>query len=245
MKTHRFQTTIGFLLCFVCIVATAAWMVACSSGSSGPTSPETPVAGGGSGSGGSGGSGSGGSGSGDGGGSDGSDGSGQSGTLTIRMRDDAIDNICELWVHFVELKVKPDGQPVTYLGPIGETLDLLLLQNGNDVVLGEFGVTPGKYQYIEMLLDQDLSYVIEKDEDTGECLFDEQVPLQIPSEKFKIKGPPFDVGADTVAKIHFDAPKSLKEKGGNGNGNGNGNSKGWMLKADVSLEDVVVVETAK
>jgi len=215
----------------LCTVLT--FLVAGCGGSNGPTSPDTPLASGGSGDNGSSGT------AGDAGDTGDTDGSGQSGTLTIRMRDDATDKICQLWVYFVELKAKPSGQPVTYLGEIDQAVDLLTLQNGKDMVLGEFGVTTGQYQFIEMLLDQDMSYVIEKDEKSGECPKDgEPVPLQIPSEKFKIKGPPFEVTENTVARIHFDAPKSLKEKGGNGNGNGK-KDKGWMLKADVELEDVI------
>lgn len=236
--SHERRTLTKFGLLLACLFALAVWTAACSSGS-GPTAPEAPVAGGGSGSGGGSTGGDGGSG-GDSGDTGDPGGSGQSGSLTVRMRDDATDDICELWVYFVELKAKPDGQPVTFLGPVGEAYDLLLLQNGKDVVLGEYGVTTGKYQFIEMLLDEDMSYVIEKDDDSGECLTDDPVPLQIPSEKFKIKGPPFEVGESTLARIHFDAPKSLKKKGGNGNGNGNGKDKdkGWMLKADVTLEEV-------
>ena len=236
--TSSARSIVNFTVLFVLVVALALWTGACSSGS-GPTAPEGPVSGGGSGTGGGGGSGGD---SGDTGDTGDPGGSGQSGSLTVRMRDDATDEICELWVYFVELKAKPDGQPVSFLGPVGEAYDLLLLQNGKDVVLGEFGVTTGKYQFIEMLLDENMSYVIEKDDDTGECLTEDPVPLQIPSEKFKIKGPPFEIGENTVAKIHFDAPKSLKKKGGNGSGNGNGNgngkNKGWMLKADVTLEEV-------
>lgn len=249
MRTTRSTTLFKILLSVACTMALMVWIVGCGSGS-GPTSPAAPVASGGSGdSGGSGGSGDGG-GSGD---TGGTDGSGQSGTLTIQMRDDATDEICELWVYFADLKVKPVGQPVTRLGGVNEAFDLLTLQDGKYVVLGDFEMTAGDYQFIEMLLDEDRSYVIEKDEATGNCLKSAKeplrAPLQIPSEKFKIKGPPFEVTKNTVAKIHFDAPKSLKKKGGNGNssnGNSNGNgkdkddeSKGWMLKADVTLEDTV------
>lgn len=247
MHPRLIRTSLPFCTAIAALGVLLVVISACG-GSNSPTSPETPVAAGGSGGTGSGDS-SGGSGSGGSGDSGNTDGSGQSGTLTVRMRDDAIDQVCELWVHIVELRVKPSGEPVTFLGSIDETIDLLTLQNGKDAVLGDFGVPTGTYQFIEMLLDQDLSYVIEKDPDSELCLTDEEVPLQIPSEKFKIKGPPFAVTESTVAKIHFDAPKSLKEKGGgngngNGNSNGNGNkddkeSKGWMLKADVTLEDVV------
>lgn len=248
MRTTRSATLFKILMSLACTMALTVWIVACGSGS-GPTSPAAPVASGGSGDGGGSG-GSGGSGDGGGSGDTGStDGSGQNGTLTIQMRDDATDEICELWVYFADLKVKPVGQPVTRLGGVNEAFDLLTLQGGKYVVLGDFEIKAGDYQFIEMLLDEDMSYVIEKDEATGECLKSVKeplrAPLQIPSEKFKIKGPPFEVTKNTVAKVHFDAPKSLKKKGGNGNssnGNSNGNdkdSKGWMLKADVTLEDTV------
>ncbi len=158
-----------------------------------------------------------------------------SGQLTIMMVDAPTDEICELWVYIEDLRVKPDGQPSMVLDnqDIG-LVELLALRDGPPVTLGEFGVEAGRYQFIEMLLDQDRSFVVESSsEDAGNLVCPgEQVPLQIPSEKFKINGGPFDVGPNTTVTIDFDAEKSLKRRGSPTN------PRGWQLKPEVSIIDV-------
>ncbi len=92
----------------------------------------------------------------------------------------------------------------------------------------------GLYQFIEMLLDETNSYVVEKikpdldDISPDNCVKDRS-PLQIPSEKFKINGGPFEVDEHTEVLIDFNAKNSLKKKGNDKN------NKGWQLKADVSI----------
>jgi len=157
------------------------------------------------------------------------------GLLQINMTDAPTDEICALVVFIEELRVKKDGSPPQILSPTDGLggFDLLLLQGGNEVSLGEFEVEAGVYQFIEMLLDETESYVVEKADPTDTDIIDNCVdfdsPLKIPSEKFKINGGPFEVGEFTKVLIDFDAKNSLKSTG---------NGKTWLLKADVSIAEV-------
>lgn len=159
------------------------------------------------------------------------------GSLTLKMVDLPTDEICQLWVYFEGLKVKREGES-TQLKPLDvvpKAYDLLTLRNGTVAILGEFEITRGIYQFIEILLDESQSSVVEKTS-AGDCnsggMDGESVALQIPSEKFKVKGGPFTVGTNTAVTIDFDADKSLKRKGSSQN------PKGWQLKADVSIVGV-------
>jgi len=216
-----------FILCLV--VALGALVFTACSDSSSPTEPVADSA-------------ASGGGTGDSGSSDGSDDSDDTtdtgvtgGLLQISMTDAPTDEICELVVFIEELRVKKDGSPAQILGAvngIGE-YDLMLLQDGQVVLLGDFDVDQGLYQFIEMLLDESQSYVIEKIDPTndsilGNCEEDES-PLKIPSEKFKINGGPFEVDEHTEVLIDFNAKNSLKSTG---------NGKTWQLKADVSIAEV-------
>lgn len=160
------------------------------------------------------------------------------GNLQIKLMDAPTDEICKLVVYIEDLRVKPDGLPQMLLGnQIGE-FDLLELQDGPPVLLGDFAVDPGLYQFIEILLDESQSFVVEKiDPDNSDrvdnCL-DEPSPLQIPSAKFKVNGGPFEVDDRTEIVIDFDAEKSLSRK----TGGGGGADKGWQLKPDVSIAQV-------
>lgn len=161
--------------------------------------------------------------------------SSQNAILSIMMVDAPADEICELWVYIKDLRVKPDGQPPAILGndEIG-LVELLELQDGPAARLGDFGVEKGTYQFIEILLDQDQSFVVESagdDPDHPSCP-GAQVPLQIPSEKIKINGGPFEVNQNTTVTIDFDAKKSLKRKGSEAN------PQGWKLKPDISIVEV-------
>lgn len=207
------------------------------SDSGSPTEPLADPAGtGGTGSGGgtsdAGDSGSGGTG--DGGSDDGS----TSGTLAINMIDDPTDEICQLWVYIRDIRAKPDGQSPLLLGTEIGAFELLELQEGPPAPLGEWVVDAGTYQFIEMLLDESQSYVIEVDPDdpgTAEdpnCL-EAPADLQIPSAKFKVNGGPFSVAAETMVTIDFDAKNSLKRKGSAKN------PKGWQLNPKVSIVGVV------
>ena len=159
------------------------------------------------------------------------------GSLQISMTDAPTDEICKLVVYIEDLRVKMDGSPAQILGKgagIGE-YDLLELQNGQQVLLGDFEVEQGIYQFIEMLLDESLSYVVEKiDPDLSisdkNCPDPEiHSPLKIPSEKFKINGGPFEVDELTKVLVDFNAKNSLKITG---------NGKTYQLKADVSIAQV-------
>lgn len=222
----------GFIA-VLCLVAMAGMLViACSSDSSSPTEPVADSSTSGAGSSDSGSSDS----------SDDSDGTTDTdvtgGSLQISMTDAPTDEICELWVFIEDLRVKMDGSPPQILTPTGgsRAYNLMDLQNGNEISLGEWEVETGLYQFIEMLLDETQSYVVEKVDPLGDIDIDNcpdvRPPLQIPSEKFKINGGPFEVEELTKVLIDFDADKSLKRKGNDKN------DKGWMLKADVSIVEV-------
>ncbi len=163
------------------------------------------------------------------------------GSLQISMTDAPSDEICELVVFIEDLRVKKDGSPAQILGAVNGigAYDLLQLQNGQEIVLGYFDVMQGLYQFIEMLLDETQSYVVEKIDPVGlvspdNCEVDDlglplQSPLQIPSAKFKINGGPFEVDEFTEVLIDFNAKNSLKSTG---------NGKTWQLKPDVSIAEV-------
>lgn len=161
---------------------------------------------------------------------------GQPGSLTINLTDLPTDEICQLWVYFQELRVKPDGGPPEFVLQefSGQAWDLLTLRNGAEEEMGEFVVDQGKYQFIEILLDQSQSSVVEKDPDY-DCdsgTVGNTVALQIPSQKFKVKGQPFTVDSATEITIDFDADQSLKRKGSEKN------PKGWQLSPSVSIVKV-------
>ena len=159
-----------------------------------------------------------------------------SGNLELLMIDAPTDEICELHVYIKDLRVKPHGKPQMKLASELGEFDLLALQDGPPAVLGSFAVEQGQYQFIEILLDESMSYVIEKEDPTDpnnpNCLLTRS-DLQVPSSKFKVAGGPFPVDSNTTITIDFDAHKSLKKKGGN-----SGNGKGWQLKPDVSITNV-------
>lgn len=239
--THRIP--LSLLKSFAGVATSLAFLFILSScgGSSSPTEPESaanPV--GGAVGGGTSNTGTGG-GTGDGGGSGGGNGGDagtSSGTLAIQMIDDPTDEICEIWVYIQDIRVKPDEESPVLLGTGIGLYELLALQDGPAAPLGEWVVDGGLYQFIEILLDEDQSYVVERDPDdpgdpeTPNCLT-EPSDLQIPSEKFKVNGGPFTVTSETTVTIDFDAKRSLKRKGSANN------PKGWMLNPKVSIVDVV------
>jgi len=151
------------------------------------------------------------------------------------MTDAPTDEICNLFVYIADLRVKKDGSPPEMLGAVGVAYDLLELQNDEKVLLGDFEVEQGVYQFIEMHLDESESYVVEKFEadkpisleNCKDPLIDRE-PLKIPSAKFKINGGPFEVDEQTEVLIDFNAKNSLKTTG---------NGKTYQLKADVSILD--------
>ena len=223
--TKMFNAPLVLFILFLVVALGALVFTACSDSSS----PTEPVAD----------SGASGGGTGDPGSSDGSDDSGGTtdtdvtgGSLQISMTDAPTDEICQLVVFIEELRVKKDGSPPQVLSPTDGLggYDLLLLQGGNEVSLGEFEVEAGIYQFIEMLLDETKSYVVEKIDPTDLDIVDNCVdfdsPLKIPSEKFKVNGGPFEVDEFTKVLIDFDAKNSLKSTG---------NGKTWQLKPDVSI----------
>ena len=215
MNNQSWQETVRIIASIGFCVAVVFSVTSCNSGSSSPTDPagDSASAGGGT-----------------------SVISPSSGALKILMIDAPTDELCELHVFIKDLRVKPDGQPQMRLGTELGDFDLLELQDGPPAVLGPFQVAQTKYQFIEILLDEGLSYVIEKEDPTDpsnlNCLLT-QSPLQIPSAKFKVAGGPFEVDDHTTITIDFDADKSLEKKGGN-----SGKDKGWQLNPDVSITNV-------
>jgi hypothetical protein len=163
------------------------------------------------------------------------DGGNTTGTLAINMIDDPTDEICELWIYIQDIRVKPDGQTPMLLGNDIGGWDLLSLVQGVEAPLGTWVVDAGPYQFIEMLLDESQSHVIERNlDDPGppeapNCFDEILTPLQIPSAKFKVNGGPFSVTAETTVTIDFDAKNSLKRKGSSNN------PQGWQLNPKVSI----------
>ena len=227
MNTLRLDSSWRLLVAAVILVVVAG----CSGSGPSPTEPIADASNG-SDTGGSDNSGDGGS------GNDG-DGGATGATLSIDMIDDPTEDICELWVYIKDIRVKPDEESPVLLGNEIGGWDLLSLQHGNVAPLGTWEVEAGLYQFIEILLDESLSYVIEvnpdHDDDTTlpPCL-ETQTPLQIPSEKFKVNGGPFSVDSPTTVTIDFDAKRSLKRKGSPNN------PQGWQLNPKVSIVDVEV-----
>ena len=183
----------------------AVGFIACGGGGSSPTTPPTEGSGGSNGSGTTSTSGN------------------STGVLEISMRDAPIEEVSELQVYITGLKVKPAERPVEQLETNTGLYDLLLLTNGVTELLAATEVEAGTYQFIEILLDQDQSYVVEAA--TGEVQ-----PLQIASQKVKLNGGPFEVQGEGTTSIlfDFDAERSLKLKG-------NGD---WMLKPFLSIVQI-------
>jgi hypothetical protein len=213
MKNQSWQETVKIIASIGFCVALVFSVTSCNSGSS-PTDPATDSAAAGGGTGVI---------------------STSSGTLEILMIDAPTDELCKLVVFIKDLRVKPDGQPQMLLDSDIGDFDLLVLQDGAPAVLGLYDVDRTRYQFIEILLDETESYVIEKDptDPNNENCLETRSELQIPSAKFKVAGGPFDVDDHTTITIDFDADKSLKKKGGN-----SGKDKGWQLKPDVSITNV-------
>jgi len=137
---------------------------------------------------------------------------GEAGILTIEMTDAPIDDVAELWVYVSGLDVKPVDGPLVRLRPpemAAGLYDLLGLRDGVSAILFDAEVEATDYQFIEIELDQDRSFLIEKDRPGVE------VPVQIASGKAKLNGGPFRVRPDgsTSVLFDFDAAKSLKRKG--------------------------------
>ena len=227
------------LILFALLVAVVVALAAgCGGGAESPTAPAFATGGGGGGGGGGGTGDGGGGGTGDGGGDgggagDGGDGGGTTGptttstvgSLAIHMTDKPIDDVAAINVFVEGLKIKRDGAAVERFPSTVGLVDLLALQGGVTELLGQAQVEAGTYQFIEILLDQDQSTVLEIA--SGELL-----PLKIPSEKIKVAGGPFDVMAEgaTSVVIDFDAEKSLKRTG-------NGR---FQLKPSISIVKVTV-----
>lgn len=151
-----------------------------------------------------------------------------SGTLVLRMTDQPVDDVAELWVYVSGLTLKPAGGPVVRLRApefVPGLYDLLNLQNGISVILADAMIEATTYQFIEIELDQSQSYLVELADPAV------QVPMQIASGKAKLNGGPFDVLPDgtTTVLFDFDAAKSLKRKG-------NGD---YLLKPFLQILEVV------
>lgn len=210
MSEKKRINTPGTVLLVILMMATGATaFVACGGGGGGatPTAPGSPGAGGGA----------------NGGSGTGTSSGNSTGTLQISMKDNPVENLQELQVYVSGLKVKPSGGPVENLPMSGALYDLLDLTNGVTALLAEAEVQAGTYQFIEILLDQTMSYV-------KEIGSEDELPLQIASQKIKLNGGPFEVcgGGETSVLFDFDAEKSLKQKG-------NGD---YMLKPFLTIEQL-------
>jgi hypothetical protein len=126
--------------------------------------------------------------------------------LSVRMTDAPADEVSQLNVFITGLKVKPAGGPVErFANEIGR-VDLLLLR-GTTRELALAGVAPGRYEFVEVELDESRSSVVEKASGATRA-------LRIASDKIKVVGG-FEVPADatTVVLLDFDAAASLRQLG--------------------------------
>jgi hypothetical protein len=138
--------------------------------------------------------------------SDGSTAPARQAMLSVRMTDAPADEVSQLNVYITGLKVKPAGSPVErFANEIGG-VDLLLLR-GTTRELALAGVAPGRYEFIEVELDESRSSIVEKASGTTRG-------LRIASDKIKVVGG-FDVPADasTIVTLDFDAAASLRHLG--------------------------------
>jgi hypothetical protein len=147
------------------------------------------------------------------------------GRLVLEMTDAPVDDVTQLVVWVSGLKVKPAGAPTTRIDAELGPYDLLALRGGVTTILADALVEAGTYQFIEILLDETQSYVVEKE--TGL-----QAPLAISPDKIKLNGGPFDVleGGTTSVLFDFDAERSLLQRG-------NGS---WLLHPFLEVLEVEV-----
>lgn len=147
--------------------------------------------------------------------------------LTIRLTDAPSDELEEANIFFVDLTVKRRGEAVERDVPLvlqaGDN-PLNILELANKIIPFAAGsVDPGTYEFIKINLDQDQSFVIEKDGD--------RKALRIPSEEVKILGR-FEVQQDrtTTVTLDFEADSSLL-KTGPPQAEG-----GWLLRPVIAIE---------
>ncbi|MEZ5330928.1 MAG: DUF4382 domain-containing protein [Thermoanaerobaculia bacterium] len=134
------------------------------------------------------------------------------GTLTLEMTDAPIDGVSELWVYVSGIDLKPSGSPLVRLRPPeleAGLYDLLELRDGLSVILYDAGVPAVEYEFIEIELDEERSFLVETAEPGTE------VPFRIASGKAKLAGGPFGVRRDGTTSVlfDFDAERSLRRKG--------------------------------
>jgi hypothetical protein len=148
------------------------------------------------------------------------------GTLRLEMTDAPVDGVTQLVVWVSGLKVKPAGQPTTRIDANLGPYDLLALRGGVTTILADALIDAATYQYIEILLDESQSFVVEKA--TGL-----QLPLAIASDKIKLNGGPFEVLKDgtTTVLFDFDAERSLRQRG-------NGS---WLLHPVLEVLEITVL----
>lgn len=149
-----------------------------------------------------------------------SSGSGPYGGLSVYLTDAPTDEVASVFVAITGLKVKTSGSSVER-NILANTriIDLLTLQNARELLVTA-SVQAGTYQYIQVKLDEDQSYVILKSDGSRQ-------PIRIPSEEIKVLGG-FTIheGVQTNLVLDFDANKSLVKLGGGG----------WLLKPVIIME---------
>jgi hypothetical protein len=119
------------------------------------------------------------------------------------------------------LQVKRSEEPEAHIAVDIGLVELLSLENTSQL-LAAVDIEPGTFEHIMVELDQDASWVREKDSEL-------QKPLQIASETIKVLGG-FEVteGSETTVLLDFDAEQSVRQTG-------NGE---WLLVPVIVLANV-------
>lgn len=142
-------------------------------------------------------------------------------TLRVELTDQPTDELSAVNVYISGLKIKPTTGPVEFIANDVGLVDLLALQDTSELLVAA-QVEPGEYEFIEVLLDGALSFVV--DAETGE-----ELPVHATNEKIQVLGG-FTVEPDltTTVLLDFDANESLKLRG-------NGE---WLLSPVILLANV-------
>jgi len=141
-----------------------------------------------------------------GGGSTSSDGGGPLGGLSIYLTDAPTDEVSSVNVYIVGLSVKRSGDPVKRISDDIGLVDLLTLRDSRQLMT-RTQVEAGRYEFIQVNLDQSRSNVVEINNS-------QTMPLKIASEEIKVLGGfTVEPGGETEVVLDFDADRSLKKRG--------------------------------
>jgi len=179
-----------------------------------------------------------------GGGGDSSASSSSDGSMTLRVTDAPVDDLCKVWVTFSEVHLVPgdDGGLIKFdefnTVSLPASIELTALDQGKSVALLDGEPLPaGNYNQIRLVIDDSANtYVIQNDGEGG-CQTDE-TPLFCPScsqSGLKLNLDGFNLTADGLVDftIDFDLEKSIILPPG----------QGYLLKPVHTVTDTLVSNT--